>query len=56
MRKIPEYIWQKAEQNQIRREKTRLRKNGTISDRSVPLVLEKVNGLWKLPSLKIAQP
>lgn len=50
---IPENVWRKAEQNQLRRERIRLIRNGTISNTSVPNVLVKGDGgSWKFPSLK----
>lgn len=56
--KIPEYIWQKAEQNMAKRERARLIKARRITFSGFPNVLVNVDGSaeagasWKFPPLK----
>ena len=47
-----EATWQKAEQNQARRERIRYLITGRIKTNTVPNVLALVDGVWKFPSLK----
>lgn len=46
----PEYVWQKAEKDQIRRERNRLHKEGRIRNTSTPNVLVRDGERWKFPS------
>ena len=52
--KLNESVWEKARQNQIRREKFRLFGLGIVRpDSAQPIVMvKKPDGSWKLPSLK----
>lgn len=51
---VPEVVWERVRENQVRRERGRLIRQGLLSVVSRPIVMVKdqVTGSWKLPSLK----
>jgi hypothetical protein len=51
---VPEAVWERVRENQVRRERGRLIRQGLLSVVSRPIVMVKdqVTGAWKLPSLK----